>query len=211
MTVFERIDLLAKKRKKSVKTVALDIGLSENAIYAWRKTKPKADDLAKVADYFHVTVDYLLGRENKADYKFDSVPFSVDTIKHSDGQFEIKTKHLESVDQDLLRDIDFAKSKVLNSFNGDSENNSKSKQYTAFRIEQFFIDELIAHGVEVIKLKEEPESKPIDLKKVISEKKPTSWDDPRIDWNEWVSFDGKPISDDVKKMLFAIYADKLTD
>lgn len=211
MTVFERIDLLAKKRKKSVKTVALDIGLSENAIYAWRKTKPKADDLAKVADYFHVTVDYLLGRENKADYKFDSVPFSVDTIKHSDGQFEIKTKHLESVDQDLLRDIDFAKSKVLNSFNGDSESNSKSKQYTAFRIEQFFIDELIAHGVEVIKLKEEPESKPIDLKKVISEKKPTSWDDPRIDWNEWVSFDGKPISDDVKKMLFAIYADKLTD
>ena len=211
MTVFERIDLLAKKRKKSVKTVALDIGLSENAIYAWRKTKPKADDLAKVADYFNVTVDYLLGRENKADYKFDSVPFSVDTIKHSDGQFEIKTKHLESVDQDLLRDIDFAKSKVLNSFNGDSENNSKSKQYTAFRIEQFFIDELITHGVEVIKLKEESESKPIDLKKVISEKKPTSWDDPRIDWNEWVSFDGKPISDDVKKMLFAIYADKLTD
>ncbi|EQC84251.1 XRE family transcriptional regulator [Lactococcus phage proPhi7] len=54
-------------------------------------------------------------------------------------------------------------------------------------------------------------NKPIDLKKVISEKKPTSWDDPRIDWNEWVSFDGEPISDDVKKMLFAIYGDKLTD
>ena len=54
-------------------------------------------------------------------------------------------------------------------------------------------------------------NKPIDLKKVISEKKPTSWDDPRIDWNEWVSFDGEPISDDVKKILFAIYGDKLTD
>lgn len=54
-------------------------------------------------------------------------------------------------------------------------------------------------------------NKPVDLKKVISEKKPTSWDDPRIDWNEWVSFDGEPISDDVKKILFAIYGDKLTD
>ena len=54
-------------------------------------------------------------------------------------------------------------------------------------------------------------NEPVDLKKVISEKKPTSWDDPRIDWNEWVSFDGEPISDDVKKMLFAIYGDKLTD
>ena len=54
-------------------------------------------------------------------------------------------------------------------------------------------------------------NKPVDFKKVISEKKPTSWDDPRIDWNEWVSFDGEPISDDVKKILFAIYGDKLTD
>lgn len=211
MTVLERIKILADKRGKTLRQVTDDLNFSENYLYSLKNKTPNGQTLEKLADYFHVTVDYLLGRENKADYKFDSVPFSVNTIKHSDGQFEIKTKNLESVDQDLLRDIDFAKSKVLNSFNRDSEHNSKSKQYTAFRIEQFFIDELIAHGVEVIKLKEESESKPIDLKKVISEKKPTSWDDPSIDWNEWVSFDGKPISDDVKKMLFAIYADKLTD
>lgn len=122
MTVFEAIKNLADKQGKNVKTVAIDVGLSENAIYGWKKTKPKADDLAKVADYFHVSVDYLLGRE------------------------ELKTTN-----------------------------------------------------------------EPVDLKKLISEKKPTSWDDPRIDWNEWVSFDGEPISDDVKKMLFAIYGDKLTD
>ena len=122
MTVFEAIKNLADKQGKNVKTVAIDVGLSENAIYGWKKTKPKADDLAKVADYFHVSVDYLLGRE------------------------ELKKTN-----------------------------------------------------------------EPVDLKKLISEKKPTSWDDPRIDWNEWVSFDGEPISDDVKKMLFAIYGDKLTD
>ncbi|MDC0826916.1 helix-turn-helix domain-containing protein [Lactococcus petauri] len=86
MTVFERIDTLAKKRKKSVKTVALDIGLSENAIYAWRKTKPKAEDLAKVADYFHVSVDYLLGREevpgDELDEVMNSYGFS-DSLKQS--------------------------------------------------------------------------------------------------------------------------------
>ncbi|EUN33689.1 HTH domain-containing protein [Lactococcus cremoris] len=63
MTLFDRIKGLADKQGKNIKTVALDIGLSENAIYGWKKTKPKADDLAKVADYFHVTVDFLLGRE----------------------------------------------------------------------------------------------------------------------------------------------------
>lgn len=209
MTTFERIKKLADNQKISLQKVAIDIGLSENAIYGWKTRKPKGDDLAKVADYFNVSVDYLLGREKNADYRFNGVPFLVETIKYYDGHFEIKTKHLDTVDRDLLQDIEFAKSKVLGTLNEYAEINSRSKQYTEFRIEQFFIDELISHGIEVIKLKELP--KPIDLKKVISEKKPTSWDDPRIDWNEWVSFDGEPISDDVKKMLFAIYGDKLTD
>ena len=69
MLVFNNIKSLAKKQGKSIKTVALDIGLSENAIYGWKKTKPKADDLAKVADYFHVSVDYLLGREELTSIK----------------------------------------------------------------------------------------------------------------------------------------------
>lgn len=209
MTVLDRIRELAKKRDTTIKELSKYIGLSENSIYRWKETNPKAADLEKVADYFHVSVDYLLGREQKADYRFNGAPFLVETIKHYDGQFEIKTKHLATVDRDLLQDIEFAKSKVLGSMNEYADINLKSKQYTEFRIEQFFIDELIKHGIEVIRLKESP--KPIDLKKVISEKKPTSWDDPRIDWNEWVSFDGEPISDDVKKMLFAIYGDKLTD
>lgn len=63
MTVFERIRDLAKKRGKSVRDVALNVGLSENAIYGWKKTKPKAEDLALVADELFTTVDYLLGRE----------------------------------------------------------------------------------------------------------------------------------------------------
>lgn len=211
MTVLERIKLLAEKRGKTLRQVTDDLQFSENYLYSLKNKTPNGQTLEKLADYFHVSVDYLLGRENKADYKFNGVPFLVETIKYYDGHFEIKTKHLDTVDRDLLQDIEFAKSKVLGKLNEYAEMNSKSKQYTSFRIEQFFIDELIAHGVEVVKLKEVSESKPIDLKKVISEKKPTSWDDPRIDWNEWVSFDGEPISDDVKKMLFAIYGDKLTD
>lgn len=210
-TTFDRIKKLAEKRGKSLPTVSADLNFSDNLFYRWKTSNPKATDLAKVADYFHVSVDYLLGREKKGDYRFNGVPFLVETIKYYDGHFEIKTKHLDTVDRDLLQDIEFAKSKVLGTLNEYADMNLKSQQYTEFRIEQFFIDELIEHGIEVVKLKEEVESKPIDLKKVISEKKPTSWDDPRIDWNEWVSFDGEPISDDVKKMLFAIYGDKLTD
>ncbi|MCR8689235.1 hypothetical protein NWP08_10015 [Lactococcus petauri] len=56
MTIFERIDTLAKKQGKTVKVIAKEANLSENAIYAWKKTKPKAEDLALVADRLHTTI-----------------------------------------------------------------------------------------------------------------------------------------------------------
>lgn len=61
MTTFERIKNLSDNKKISLQKVALDIGLSENAIYGWKTRKPKGEDLAKVAKYFNVSVDYLLG------------------------------------------------------------------------------------------------------------------------------------------------------
>lgn len=63
MTTFERIKSLADKQKISLKELAIKLGFSENNIYRWKTSKPKGEDLAKIADYFHVSVDYLLGRE----------------------------------------------------------------------------------------------------------------------------------------------------
>lgn len=62
MTLFERIKSLALSKDKNVKEVALELGFSENLFYRWKTTDPKAVDLQKVADYFDVSVDYLLGR-----------------------------------------------------------------------------------------------------------------------------------------------------
>ncbi|MDR0299741.1 MAG: helix-turn-helix domain-containing protein [Streptococcaceae bacterium] len=64
MTVFEKIKFLADKRKVSLQKVALDLGFSENYIYGLkRKKSPSAEHLAMIANYFHTSVDYLLGRE----------------------------------------------------------------------------------------------------------------------------------------------------
>lgn len=42
----------------------LDLGLSQNSFFAWEKrgTVPGGNTLSKLADYFHVSTDYLLGR-----------------------------------------------------------------------------------------------------------------------------------------------------
>ena len=65
MTTFERIKNLAKNRSKSLKQVATDLGLGENYIYTLKSKQPTAPNLEKLADYFHVSVDYLLGRESE--------------------------------------------------------------------------------------------------------------------------------------------------
>ncbi|MDT2743977.1 helix-turn-helix domain-containing protein [Enterococcus asini] len=62
MTVFDRIKELSDKRGISLQKAATEMGFSENLFYQWKSSQPKADRLEKVADYFHVSTDYLLGR-----------------------------------------------------------------------------------------------------------------------------------------------------
>lgn len=66
MTVFERIKSLARKHSKTMKQVTMDLNYSENYFYTLKNGKqPSAEKLNEIADYFGVSVDYLLGREDK--------------------------------------------------------------------------------------------------------------------------------------------------
>ncbi len=85
MTTFERIKLLADKQGKSLQKVASDLGFGDNYIYNLKGAKsPAADKLALIADYFHVSVDYLLGREENYNWGLwqEVTGFSVNEIKN---------------------------------------------------------------------------------------------------------------------------------
>lgn len=59
--------ILCKQKGVSPTRAALDIGLSKSTPTTWKKkgTTPQAAQLQKIADYFDVTVGYLLGKETK--------------------------------------------------------------------------------------------------------------------------------------------------
>ncbi|HFE9697885.1 TPA: helix-turn-helix domain-containing protein [Enterococcus faecium] len=84
MTVFERIKFLAKKHSKTMKQVTIDLGYSENYFYSLKSGKqPSAEKLTEIANYFNVSVDYLLGREEReapkhVDLSEDDTVFSFD-------------------------------------------------------------------------------------------------------------------------------------
>jgi transcriptional regulator with XRE-family HTH domain len=62
--IVERIYNLMKSRKVTAKEVSTETGIAQSSFTDWKngRSKPGADALKKIADYFDVSTDYLLGR-----------------------------------------------------------------------------------------------------------------------------------------------------
>lgn len=63
----ERVTELREKQHKSRKVVSELCGLPSDAIrrYERKEAKPSFDAVLAIADYFGVSVDYLMGRSDK--------------------------------------------------------------------------------------------------------------------------------------------------
>ncbi|WP_416274297.1 helix-turn-helix domain-containing protein [Lactococcus lactis] len=114
MTIFERIKELADKQGKSLQKVSEDLGLSQNYIYNLKGAKsPAADKLALIADYFNVSVDYLMGR---SDYTDNTIIIDK-TLKFLREQWSDKDSELEYPEEiESLSDYDKLTVELAESF-----------------------------------------------------------------------------------------------
>jgi len=63
MQFIQVIESELKKRELTAKKLLSDLGLAPNSMSHWRKGNvPSIDKIAQIADYFDVTVDYLIGK-----------------------------------------------------------------------------------------------------------------------------------------------------
>ena len=63
---FNRFKALCEERQISVYRACTDIGLNRSAVAKWKDGgKPNGTTAAKLADYFGVTTDYLLGQSEQ--------------------------------------------------------------------------------------------------------------------------------------------------
>ena len=63
MTLVVKFRALARQRDMSLPQLETALGLGNGTISRWRSASPNTDKLQKIADYFNVSMDYLLGRE----------------------------------------------------------------------------------------------------------------------------------------------------
>ena len=68
MGLYEKIKILADNQKISIRRLEEILGYGNGTIRRWEKQTPGVDKIQKVADYFDVSVDYLLGRTDKKRY-----------------------------------------------------------------------------------------------------------------------------------------------
>ena len=65
MTLVEKIQELCRINTVTQSSLERELNFGKGTISKWDKSSPSVDKLQKVADYFHVSTDYLLGREDK--------------------------------------------------------------------------------------------------------------------------------------------------
>lgn len=63
MTLMQRIKQLCDSHGETLASLERKMDFGNGTIRRWDNATPSGDKLAKVADFFHVSVDYLLGRD----------------------------------------------------------------------------------------------------------------------------------------------------
>ena len=81
--LYLRIKDLAAQRKESLAEVERNLKFSNGIISTWKSGRASSDKISKVADYFNVTTDYLLGRTDDPSVKDEGLTNNQKRVAYS--------------------------------------------------------------------------------------------------------------------------------
>ena len=70
MSIREKISKLCQNNNITVQKLEKDLNFGGGTISKWNTSSPKLDNLVKVCDYFHVSIDWLLDRDINKNYNY---------------------------------------------------------------------------------------------------------------------------------------------
>lgn len=69
MTIVDRIKNLSNSKNITIAELERRINIPNGTIRRWNTSVPGVDKIKKVADYFDVSVDYLLSRDEESEFE----------------------------------------------------------------------------------------------------------------------------------------------
>lgn len=105
--MYDIFEQLLQERGITAYKVSKETGITQSTLSDWKRGRstPKTDNMKKIADYFGVTVDYLMTGEVSRDYGAELS--SVDTLAaHFEGE-ELSEEEME----EIMNYVQFVKSR----------------------------------------------------------------------------------------------------
>ncbi len=103
MDLYKKIKELAIQKHISIRQLEEKLGFANATLRRWDKNKPSIDKIQAVAKFFNVSVDYLLGNEEKKELPELTVDQILDSVENYSGG------ELNASDREMLRIIIEAK------------------------------------------------------------------------------------------------------
>ena len=109
MEIFDIIKTLCDEQNVKITVLERDLNFSRGSIYKMAESSPSADKVKKLADYFNVSTDYLLGRtNNKEGFNTNSVEkISYDSILriYMNAKSKLSKEDKLNLAQKILSDV----------------------------------------------------------------------------------------------------------
>ncbi len=84
---FDRYSELCKEANSSPNAIAKLLSISSGSVTAWKNgTLPRTETIKRIADYFHVSADYLLGNVNDPSLYVDNERTAWEINSQGDGE-----------------------------------------------------------------------------------------------------------------------------
>ena len=90
MTLLDRIKILCDAKGETLASLERQLHFGNGTIRRWGDAIPSGDKLSKVADFFNVSVDYLLGRTDNGSSSEESIKWVMPTNESSIPCFQKK-------------------------------------------------------------------------------------------------------------------------
>ena len=65
MGIYDNIKFLCKQKGITVKQMEETLDITRSSVCRWNNNPPTLNSITKVADYFEVSIDYIVGREQR--------------------------------------------------------------------------------------------------------------------------------------------------
>lgn len=106
MDTYEIIKGLAKEKNISIRQLEMNFDYSNGYIGSWKRQTPKSTELVRLADYFNVSVDYLLGRTDNPSQANDDTQEQQSIAKQIMMRMDtnnLKESEVEEVEKEVER------------------------------------------------------------------------------------------------------------